>query len=149
MELTWRGVAVRGAAVIALGPLTVFGSGQAGSAAEAVKAPVSGPGPLVQRRLSPDQYRKIIADVFGPSITFGGRFEPDVREGGLMAIGSGKVGITAKGMEEYDGMARNIAAQVVSEKIRGTLIPCTPADAKAADFGECAAAEWANAGLLS
>ena len=135
------------AAVAALGALTVIGIDQAGSAAERAATSATGPGPLVQRRLSPEQYRQIIADVFGPFIIFGGRFEPDVREGGLLAIGSGKVGITAKGMEEYDGMARNIAGQVVSEKNRGTLIPCTPADAKAADDA-CSARFLRPAGRL-
>ncbi len=142
MVLRWRA-----AAIVALGALTVLGSGPAGSASEAETSAVMGPGPLVQRRLSPEQYRQIISDVFGPFITFGGRFEPDVREGGLLAIGSGKVGITAKGMEEYDGMARNIAGQVVSEKNRGTLIPCTPADAKTAD-NACATKFLGQAGRL-
>lgn len=85
------------------------------------------------RRLRPDQYRRIIADVFGPSIDVSGRFEPDVREAGLFAIGAGRVGVTATGLEQYDAIARGIAAQVVDERHRETLIPCRPRSATLAD----------------
>jgi len=93
---------------------------------------VPGAAPLA-RRLRPDQYRRVIADVFGPTIRVLGRFEPDVREDGLFAIGVGHVGLTATGMEQYDAMARGIAEQVVSEAHRATLIPCRPRSATAAD----------------
>ena len=127
MPISWRV-----AAVVACGVLAASGAGQTVRSADQAGAAAPS-APMVQRRVSPDQYRQIIADVFGPSITFGGRFEPDVREGGLLAVGSGKVGVTAKGIEEYDGMARNIAGQVVSEKNRATLIPCKPAAATGPD----------------
>jgi hypothetical protein len=85
------------------------------------------------RRLSPDQIRHVVADAFGPSIKIEGRFEPDLREDGLFAVGSGRVGVSAAGMEQYDAMARSIAGQVVSERYRDTLIPCRPAAASAPD----------------
>ena len=91
------------------------------------------PGEMVMRRLSGEQYQNIVADVFGPSIELGGRFEPDLRVGGLLAVGAGTVSITAVGMEQFDAMARNIATQVVSDKNRALMIPCKPADVKAAD----------------
>jgi hypothetical protein len=90
-------------------------------------------GEVVTRRLSQEQYRQVIADLFGPSIKVGGRFEPDIRRDGLLAMGASQVAVTASGLEEYDKIARNIAAQVVSEAHRDTLIPCKPANAKAAD----------------
>jgi hypothetical protein len=99
------------------------------------------------RRLRPDQYRRVIADVFGPTIRIDGRFEPDVREDGLFAVGAGHVGVTSAGMEQYDAMARGIAAQVVSEEHRGTLIPCRPQSATAPDDA-CAARFFAQAGPL-
>src|SRR6185437_9222143 len=46
-------------------------------------------GPEMLRRLSPDQYRNVIADIFGSDITFGGRFAPEIREHGLLAVGAG------------------------------------------------------------
>ena len=109
--------------------------------------PESPGAPAIARRLSPDQYRQIIADVFGPAIKIEGRFEPELRDSGLFAVGAGKVGVTGSGMEQYDSMARAIAAQVVSEQHRGTLIPCTPRSANAAD-DVCAARFFAAAGTL-
>jgi hypothetical protein len=105
------------------------------------------PRPAGARRLRPDQYRRIIADVFGPGIQVAGRFEPDVREAGLLAIGAGSVGVTATGLEQYDAMARSIAAQVVDERHRGTLIPCRPQSTTAADDA-CAAQFFGAAGPL-
>jgi hypothetical protein len=129
---------------------TLFGCTE--SIAAAARAHFSGepasPGaPPIARRLRPDQYRSIIADVFGPTIKVEGRFEPDVRDDGLFAIGVGHVGVTATGMEQYDAMARNIAAQVVGERHRDTLIPCKPAAASAPDDA-CAARFFAKAGPL-
>ena len=57
----------------------------------------------------------------------------DIRRDGLLAMGSAQVSVTASGLEEYDKIARNVAAQVVSEAHRDTLIPCTPANAKQGD----------------
>jgi hypothetical protein len=96
-------------------------------------APPYVPGDAVARRLTPDQYRTIIADVFGPEIQLGARFEPEVRIDGLLAIGAGKVSVTPAGMEQYDVMADTIAAQVTDERRRDLLIPCRPADAGAPD----------------
>ena len=85
----------------------------------------------------------MIADVFGPTIRIEGRFEPDVRDNGLFAVGTGHVGVTSAGMEQYDAMARGIAAQVVSEEHRGTLIPCKPQSETAPDDA-CAARFFAG-----
>src|SRR5689334_1346767 len=73
----------------------------------AVQTAAFTPGEMVMRRLSAQQYQNTIADVFGPSIELGGRFEPDLRVGGLLAVGAGTVSITAVGMEQFDAMARN------------------------------------------
>jgi hypothetical protein len=99
--------------------------------------PESPGAPTLSRRLTADQYRRAIADVFGPTVRVDGRFEPEVREAGLLAVGAGRVGVTAAGMEQYDAMARAIAAQVVDEAHRRTLIPCTPKSAAEPD-DQCA-----------
>jgi len=104
-------------------------------------------GPVAMRRLTQEQYRQIIADVFGPTVKLGGRFEPDVREGGLLAVGASQVSVTASGLEQYDSMARNIAAQVVDEQHRSLLIPCQPASALAPDDA-CAKQFLAKVGRL-
>jgi hypothetical protein len=78
------------------------------------------------RRLTEAQYRQSIADIFGADVNVTGRFEPDSRKDGLLAIGTAWVTVTPAGLEQYDLMARGIATQVVDEKHRGTLFPCTP-----------------------
>jgi len=80
----------------------------------------------LSRRLTAGQYRRAIADAFGSTIKVEGRFEPEMRDSGLLAVGAGRVGVTAAGMEQYDAMARSIAAQVVDSAHRNTLVPCAP-----------------------
>jgi hypothetical protein len=104
-------------------------------------------GDAVTRRLSQEQYRQVIADLFGPTVKVGGRFEPDIRRDGLLAMGASQVSVTASGLEEYDKIARNIAAQVVSEQHRDTLIPCKPANAKGPDDA-CATQFLGEAGKM-
>lgn len=92
------------------------------------------PSPAAAPRLTPAQYRATVSDIFGPTIDLGGRFEPDMRIEGLLAIGSASVGVTPAGMEQYDTMADNIAAQVVlDKKNRAMMIPCKPAAETAPD----------------
>lgn len=104
-------------------------------------------GPTVFRRLSAEQYRQIVTDIFGATIKIGGRFEPDIREDGLLAVGSSRVSVTASGLEQYDIMARSIAAQVVDETNRATLFPCKPASDATPD-DSCAAQFLSRAGRL-
>lgn len=98
------------------------------------------------RRLSEDQYRNSIADIFGKSVIVSGRFDPLERVDGLLAVGASKATITPTALERYDALARSIAEQVVSEAHRDTLIPCQPRqlsvpdDACASDFFESAGA---------
>ncbi|HEV7610933.1 MAG TPA: DUF1592 domain-containing protein [Steroidobacteraceae bacterium] len=107
--------------------------------------PVTPGAPAITRRLTPDQYRAVVTDVFGPAIRIEGRFEPGIRYDGLFAVGYGHVGVTSAGLEQYDAMARGIAAQVVSPEHRDTLIPCTPHSSAAADDA-CAMQFFAAAG---
>jgi hypothetical protein len=116
-------------ATTAVAALAMFGVVGAAVAADSDTAA----GSAAMRRLTQEQYRQIIADVFGPTVKLSGRFEPDERESGLLAVGASQVSITASGLESYDNMARGIAAQVVDENHRSLLIPCEPASAKAAD----------------
>ncbi|MEQ9448464.1 MAG: DUF1592 domain-containing protein, partial [Rhodospirillaceae bacterium] len=78
------------------------------------------------RRLTSDQYKRTIEDVFGSTISLGGRFEPELRVDGLHEVGAALVSVSPTGMEQYDAMARTIAEQVVDEKHRDLLLPCKP-----------------------
>jgi hypothetical protein len=109
--------------------------------------PQAPPAPPTARRLTPDQYRRVIADVFGPTIKVEGRFEPGLRDHGLLALGTSRVGVTATGMEQFDALANGIAQQVVAKEHRRTLVPCTPAVEGRADDA-CAGRFLARAGAL-
>ena len=86
---------LRLAASIALGLL-------AGAAFIPAHAAESGAGrPLVVRRITADQYHTTIADLFGADIKFGGRIAPDMRESGLLAVGTGLVSVNESSLEQY------------------------------------------------
>ncbi|MDB5393939.1 MAG: hypothetical protein JWM91_1445 [Rhodospirillales bacterium] len=103
-------------------------------------APVTKGGPVSLRRLTEPEYRQVIADVFGTTIKVPGRFEPDIRDNGLIAVGTSRESVAGTGLEQYDLTARGIAAQVVDEVHRTTLVPCTPA--KATDRDDACAAKF-------
>jgi hypothetical protein len=85
------------------------------------------------RRLTPEQYHNAIQDTFGGAVEVAGRFEPDSRRDGLNALGASLVAVTPSGFEQYEAIARNIAAQVTSPELRADILPCQPAAADAAD----------------
>ena len=101
----------------------------------------------ITRRLSPAQYRQTIADIFGSTIQLGGRFEPERREAGLLAVGAARVSMTPTGLAQYDVMARTVAAQVVDLNHRDALIGCKPTNLAAAD-DSCAGAFLSRVGRL-
>jgi len=121
-------------AVVATLALTGCGPGE----------PATNGGPAQIRRLTEAQYRQSIADIFGADIKVAGRFEPEMRMDGLLAVGTGRVTVTPSGFEQYDAMAQGIAQQLVDEKHRGAL-SCRPAAANAPDDA-CAAEILGKAG---
>ena len=84
------------------------------------------------RRLTEQEYRNSIADIFGKEIEVRGSFEPTVRTNGMAAISTGLLSVTPVGFESFNKMATDIAGQVTAEKNRAKL-PCAPKDLKAAD----------------
>lgn len=104
------------------------------------------PGPIAMRRITAEQYRQTIADVFAPELQVTGRFEPDSRRNGLLAVGTAWVSITPAGFEQYDAMARRIAARVLEPEQRKRFVPCLPADPATSD-SKCAGAFVRRYGL--
>jgi hypothetical protein len=84
------------------------------------------------RRLTQEEYRNSVSDIFGPEIEVRGVFEPTIRVGGLQAASTTVLSVTPVGFESFTKMADSIAVQVSAEKYRSKL-PCAPKDAKAAD----------------
>lgn len=98
-------------------------------------------------RLSPSQYELTIGDIFGDSIRIAGRFEPEQRDQGLLAIGARSQNITDSGLESYDDIALGIAGQVVDARHRTTLLGCAPS-AEASRDDACARSFFTSVGSL-
>ena len=124
-------------AVLAL-VMTGAGPTRIAAAETVAAAPNVAGGPAVLRRLSEQQYRRSIRDIFGADVTVPGRFDPPLREGGLLAIGEGKVAVSASGVEQYELRSREIAAQVLSPERRDAALGCKPRAVSAFDRS-CAA----------
>lgn len=104
------------------------------SPAETPKPPTQAePIKVAFRRITESQYRHTIADVFGPEIEVKGRFEPERREAGLLAIGNSQLSLTSSGVERFFALGTSISDQVLSEELRGNSVPCQPADPAQAD----------------
>ena len=98
------------------------------------------------RRLTEQEYRNSIADIFGKEIEVRGTFEPTNRTQGLAAVSTASQSVTPVGFESFNKMANDIAAQVTDEKNRAKL-PCAPKDPKAYD-DVCARKILSHYGLL-
>ncbi len=110
-------------AIVAVVTLTACGESE----------PQTGGAPPEMRRLTAEQYRNVIHDVFGEHIEIASRFDPLVRTDGLFAVGASNALITPSGFEKFYNIARSVAGQVVDQDNRAVLIPCTPVDASRAD----------------
>jgi len=97
-------------------------------------------------RLSPSQYKQTIADIFGESVEVKGRFEPEQRDKGLLAIGARTKNITDGGFQSYDEIARVVAAEVTDDQHR-SLIGCDPRSADKRD-DKCARAFFSRVAPL-
>jgi hypothetical protein len=95
--------------------------------------PQTGGVPPDMRRVTVEQYRNVIHDVFGEHIEIASRFDPLVRTDGLFAIGARNALVTPSGFEKFYNVARSVAGQVVNEDNRAVLVSCTPEDASSAD----------------
>lgn len=99
------------------------------------------------RRLTEEQYRNIIADIFGEQIIIGGRFDPLLRTDGLLATGSWSASMTPAGMLQYEEMARSIAKQLTSTQQRRYFIPCEQ-DSNTSFNDDCATQFLAKVGRM-
>jgi hypothetical protein len=105
------------------------------------------PGAPKVRLITQAQFAITIAEVFGPDIDIKIRFAPVPRSSGLLKVGSTKAGVSSSDAEQFHRSAYAIAAQVVDDTHRSSLIPCKPADPAAADAA-CARKFLARAGRL-
>ena len=118
-------------------------SAQAPAAKSAATSSVSsGPAdlgtPMRVRLMTEEQYFNTLTYVFGPDIKLAAHFAPLRRTEGLLQGGAASAGVTASQLEQYQRTASGISLKVVDPEHRNLLVPCKPADEKAADRA-CAA----------
>lgn len=99
---------------------------------------------MAYRRLTETQYRNTIAEVFGDDIKVEGRFEPEMRDDGLQAVGNAQLSVTTSGLEQYVSLARSISSQLVANS--QDKIGCAMDGAKK-DARACAKAFLSETGL--
>ncbi|WP_161966043.1 DUF1592 domain-containing protein [Steroidobacter cummioxidans] len=99
------------------------------------------------RVITTQQYLNTVGNVFGSSVSMDMKFPPLRRTDGLLSNGAALAGVTAGKIETFQRAASSIAGQVVAPERRNYLIPCTPADEKAAD-AECAKQFFSQTGRL-
>lgn len=118
-----RTATLAGAAALLAGVAVLAPTQQVTAAASS--APTIAPTPPGFRRLNEAQYIRSIELIFGPAIKVPGRFDPPLREQGLLAIGDATVTVSASGIEQYELRAREIAAQAMAGG--KVTVPCSPA----------------------
>lgn len=95
---------------------------------EATTYPDVAPGKVAVRRLTQAQLRSALTDVFGADVVIPALAEPDVRSGGLLAVGASEASLSARGVESLEALAYAVSEQVLGTAERQqALVPCTPA----------------------
>jgi hypothetical protein len=133
---------VRHKVLLAVGTLLSWAACMDCAAAEASNSQVVG-----LRRLSEQEYRNSIADIFGKDIAVQGMFEPQIRINGLIATSSAVLSVTPAGFESFSKMADSVALQVIDAQHRGKLVSCAPRSTKAPDDA-CASEFFSDYGFL-
>ena len=137
----------RGARSIAL-VLVLLASGLGACSRGPGREPDAVGGPALLRRLTESQYRATVADIFGPDIRIAARFEPGLRDEGLIAVGTSRAGMSPFSIEQYQNAALSVSADVLSDAHRSQTVPCRPRpDARHFDAA-CAAQFFARYGEL-
>jgi len=92
---------------------------------------VAAPAPeATWRRLTQDQIKYTLHDVFGDGLALPNLSEPDPIQGGLQSVGTASSTYSARGVESLEAASFRIAAQVVSDPaLAAQHLPCDPAEA--------------------
>lgn len=90
-------------------------------------APSDWPGapapPAVLRRITQAQYENVLTDLFGPDLVVPTLVEPDLRIGGLVAVGASAGTFGPRGVESAESAAFAIAKQIVEDPALRAVLP--------------------------
>jgi len=135
------------ALVLCLGSAVQAADNQVAAVDQQLVEPATKGANVKMRWLTESQYRAIIADVFGSSVTVASRFDPVPRNNGLLAVGTSLVDMTPAAFERYERLARSVATQIVEPSRREALLSCKPSSLKKPDDA-CAKQVFKNVGRL-
>ncbi len=88
--------------------------------------PAVNPEPPTLRRLTNQQFRNTVDDLFGAGIVLPGELDPDERFDGLQALGAARTAYSPRGVENIEESAYLIAEQALAPDRADALVPCTP-----------------------
>lgn len=95
------------------------------ASADAWSSGDAGPTPL--RKLTSEQYRRVVLDLFGDAVAVPPVSEPDVVLGGLIEVGGSGATYSPRGVESLENAAYSLAEQVfLSPEARAPWMSCTP-----------------------
>ena len=101
------------------------------------------PAPAALPRLTSEQYRRAIQDLFGSEVIPPSGLEPDSGQGGLISVGAAISSVSPLGAEQYAKGAAAVAAQVfANDESREAFMPCVPSGAVDADCAREAIGAW-------
>ncbi len=140
-------MALCGAALALAGCSGQPGAGKAATASDVSAGPSDVGTSKRVRLMTEEQYFNTLSYVFGADIRLAAHFAPMRRTEGLLQGGAASAGVTASQLEQYQRTASGIATKVTDAEHRALLVPCKPADEKAADRA-CAAKFLKAAGRL-
>lgn len=109
--------------------------------------PVIEPGPVSMRRLTAEQYRRTVTDLFGDDIVVPALAEPDIAVSGLISVGATESSFSPRGVESAEAAAFTIAEQALeTAERRARILDCDPGDTPAERAG-CAESMVRTLGL--
>ena len=89
------------------------------------------PGPVSMRRLTLEQYRNVIMDLFGGEVVVPDLEDPDLSQGGLLSVGAAETTFSARGVSSIEEAALSIAKQAIDDETqRLRWITCAPTGTK-------------------
>ena len=91
-------------------------------------APVAlDPAPSTLHRLTQAQYTNALHDLLGAAVVVPAALEPDLAVGGFYTVGGSVGSVSARGIEEYEAAAFQVAGQALTAgPARDALVGCTP-----------------------
>lgn len=99
------------------------------------------------RLVTAEQYLNTISYIFGPDVRPDATFAPIPRADGLLQVGASTAGVTDAQLEKYQQVASLVVGAVADPVRRDFVIPCKPANEKAADHA-CATEFLSRVGRL-